>query len=160
MSARRPRNGFVLIATCIALIILMALAGLAVDIGRMHVIKSELQAFTDAAALSAAICLDGTDSGLVRARQSATELTTGPSAMKWDMGTQPVTDFKYDFAPDAKSWQSQPKDAANYRYARVIATAPAPLIFLRPFVAFSPEFANVAAASAAENTPSGTRLVQ
>ena len=55
MAVRRPRNGFVLIVTCVALTILLAFAALGIDIARMYVIKSELQAFTDAAALSAAI---------------------------------------------------------------------------------------------------------
>ena len=48
--------------------LLLGLAGLAIDIGRMYVIRAELQAFTDAAALSAALQLNGTDSGLARAR--------------------------------------------------------------------------------------------
>ena len=41
MSAARSQKGFVLIVTCIVLAILMAFAGLGVDIGRMYVIKSE-----------------------------------------------------------------------------------------------------------------------
>ena len=52
MPVQRSDKGFVLIVTCIALTILMALAVLGIDIGRMRVIKSELQAFTDAAALN------------------------------------------------------------------------------------------------------------
>ena len=59
VAVRRSRThqhqrGFVLIATSIALTILLALAALGIDIGRMYVIRAELQSFTDAAALSAA----------------------------------------------------------------------------------------------------------
>ena len=67
MSAARSQKGFVLIVTCIVLAILIALAALGIDVGRMYVIKSELQAFADAAALNAAIQMDGTDQGLERA---------------------------------------------------------------------------------------------
>ena len=161
MSPSRSRNGFVLIATCIALVILMALAGLAVDIGRMYVIKSELQAFADSAALTAAVQLNN---GPLQARNAVQELTTGANAMKWDLGSRPISDFTLAFAqgdtaPDPKSWQAEPKDFANRRFVRVIASAPAPLIFLRPFVYFQPDFAAVSAASIATNAPS-VRLVQ
>jgi uncharacterized membrane protein len=165
VSASRPKNGFVLIATSIALMILLALAGLAVDVGRMYVIKSELQAFADAAALSAAACLDGSGPGLAKARQAPRELTTGPNAMKWDLGTQPIAEFTSTFAqgdttPDTKTWQAEPKDAGSYRFVRVVATVPAPLIFLRPFQALHADFMTVAVASIAANSPTGARLVQ
>ena len=165
MSTSRPKKGFVLIATCIALAILLAVAALAVDIGRMYVIKSELQAFADASALTAAMRLDGTDAGVARARQASSDLATGPNAMKWDLGTKPVTEFTSTFAqgdaaPDPKTWQAQPKDAANYRFVRVVATAPAPLIFLRPFQALNQDFATVAASSVATNTPPAARLIE
>ena len=164
MSAARPKNGFVLIVTCIVLVILMALAGLAIDIGRMYVIKSELQAFTDAAALSAAVQLDGSAAGLARARQAPAQLTAGPNAMKWDLGTQTVTEIASSFAqgdaaPDPNSWQTDPRDAANYRFVRVVATAPAPLIFLRAFQVLHSDFSTVAASSVAAVSPS-LRLVQ
>jgi len=47
--------------------LLLGVAGLAIDIGRMYVIRAELQSFTDAAALSAAVELNGTDSGVALA---------------------------------------------------------------------------------------------
>ena len=49
-----------LIVTCIAMTVLLGFAALGVDLGRMYVIQTELQAFTDAAAVSAAMELDGT----------------------------------------------------------------------------------------------------
>ena len=161
MSPSRSRNGFVLIATCIALVILMALAGLAVDIGRMYVIKSELQAFADAAALTAAVQLNN---GPAVTRSAVQNLTQGSNAMKWDLGSRPITEFTLAFAqgdsaPDAKTWQSDAKDLAGRHFVRVIASAPAPLIFLRPFVWAQPDFANVSAAAIATSSPA-PRLVQ
>jgi Flp pilus assembly protein TadG len=145
MASCRSDKGFVLIVTCIVLATLLALAGLGIDIGRMYVIQSELQAFSDAAALNAALQLDGTAGGIARARQAASEFATGPHAMKWDLGSQPITDIKTSF--DAHS-------------VRVTASAPAPLIFLRALPAGKAGFSTVAVSSVAVKTVGGARLIQ
>jgi uncharacterized membrane protein len=138
---RSREDGFVLIVTCIVLAILLGLAGLGIDIGRMYVIRSELQAFSDAAALNAALQLDGID----RARKAASALATGPHAMKWDLGSQPITDITSSFVNND---------------VRIVASAPAPLIFLRAFPAGSSGFSNVTASSLARKTANGVRLIQ
>ena len=158
-------RGFVLIATSIALVILLALAGVGIDFGRMYVIRGELQSFADAAAIAAASRLDGTAGGLEKARQAPSYLATGTHAMKWDMGTQPITDFATSFAkgdatPDAKTWQEAPQDASDCRFVRVVASARAPLIFLRAFEALQPDTPVVAAASVAVKSEQIARLVQ
>lgn len=160
----RSERGFVLIVTSIALVILVAMAGLAIDLGRMHLIRSELQAFADAAALSAALRLDGSDQGIGNARQAPAELASGPHAMKWDMGTQPVADIAVSFAqgdeaPDPKTWQREPRGAGDYHFVRVVASVHAPLIFLRAFQVLKTDAA-VAAAGVAEKTGQAARLVQ
>lgn len=163
VAVRRSRNGFVLIITSVALIILLAFAALGIDIARMYVIKSELQAFTDAAALSAAMNLDGGSSGIAQARSAAEQLTTGPHAMKWDMGTKSISDIAEAFAqgdeiPDPKTWSPEPKDAGVYNFVRVTASAPAPLVFLR---IFQPrEASTVAASSVAMKTSAAARLME
>jgi uncharacterized membrane protein len=131
------------------MVILLAVAALAVDLGRMYVIKSELQAFTDAAALSEACQLDGSDAGNTRARAAAESLTQGPNAMKWDMGTQAISGIDSRF--ESKDGQ---------RSARVTVTAPAPLIFLRAFQSLNSDFATVAATSVALKTSEAARLIQ
>lgn len=158
--ARRPQRGFVLIVTAIALTILLVLAALGIDIGRMYVIRAELQSFTDAAALSAARELDGTDSGLANARTGAGRLATGPHAMQWDLGTRPITDIVTSFSADNKTWQEQPKQAGEYRFVRVVAAEPAPVIFLRIFQPLGLTSTTVAAASVAAKTEQSVRLVQ
>src|SRR5579864_2927987 len=142
---RRPDHGFVLIVTCIVLAILLGLAGLGIDIGRMYVIKSELQAFSDAAALNAALQLDGTDAGLARARHAASALATGPHAMKWDLGSQPITEISTSFVKND---------------VRIVVSAPAPLIFLRALPVGKAGFSNVSASSVAQKTAEGARLIQ
>lgn len=154
----QSQKGFVLIVTAISMTLLLGLAGLAIDIGRMYVIRAELQSFTDAAALSAALELNGTDSGIARARTGAGRLANGPHAMRWDMGTQPITNIVTSFSSDQATWQEQPKQAANFRFVRVIASQPAPVIFLRIFQPLTST--TVAAASVAAKTDASARLVQ
>jgi uncharacterized membrane protein len=138
--------------------LLLGLAGLAIDIGRMYVIRAELQSFTDAAALSAALELNGTDSGIAQARAGAGRLANGPHAMRWDMGTQPITNIATSFSSDRTTWQEQPKPASDSHFVRVIATEPAPVIFLRIFQPLSST--TVAAASVAAKTDQSARLVE
>ncbi len=165
MADCRSKRGFVLIVTSIALVILMAVAGLGIDIGRMYLIRSELQAFADAAALSAALRMDGTDPGIQAAHQAPGDLATGPNAMKWDMGTKPITEIATSFAkgetaPDSKSWQAEPQGAGDYHFVRVVASAPAPLIFLRVFQPLKSDASVVSAAAVAVAKPGAVRLVQ
>jgi hypothetical protein len=150
-------KGFVLIVTSIAMTLLLGLAGLGIDIGRMYVIRAELQSFTDAAALSAAMELNGTDSGIARARSGAGRLADGPHAMRWDMGTEPINNITTSFSSDNKIWQERPEQP-GVRFVRVVAAEPAPIIFLRIFQPRSSS--TVAAASVAAKTDSSVRLVQ
>jgi uncharacterized membrane protein len=163
VAVRRPRNGFVLIVTCVALTILLAFAALGIDIARMYVIKSELQAFTDAAALSAAMKLNGGSGGIRQAREAVAQLASGPHAMKWDMGTKAISEVSESFAqgsdsPNPKSWTAQPKDAGECRFVRVTASAPAPLVFMRIFQAR--DSSTVAASSVAMKTSDAARLTE
>ncbi|MGP0071834.1 MAG: pilus assembly protein TadG-related protein [Bryobacteraceae bacterium] len=142
------QRGFVLIVTSIALTMLLGLAGLAIDIGRMYVIRAELQSFTDAAALSAALDLDGTDAALAHARTAAQSLAQGPHAMRWDMGTQPIGNIVTTVSADQSGKQS----------VRVVATEPAPIIFLRIFQPLTST--TVAASSLATKDGPSVRLIQ
>jgi len=151
MARCRSDQGFVLIVTCIILAILLGLAGLGIDIGRIYVIQSELQAFSDAAALNAALQLDGTERGISRARQAASEFAAGPHAMKWDLGSKPITEITTSFINDA---------AGGSHSVRVIASAPAPLIFLLALPAGKSGFSTVTASSMAAKTAEGARLIQ
>jgi hypothetical protein len=148
MVSCRSDKGFVLIVTCIVLTILLGLAGLGIDLGRTYVIQSELQAFSDAAALNAALRLDGSEGGIKRARQAASEFATGPHAMKWDLGSQPINDITVSFPQ------------GNSHSVRVVVSAPAPLIFLRALPAGKAGFSTVAVSSVAAKTTGGARLIQ
>ena len=59
-NAREPnsgRQGFVLLTSAIAMIAVVEMLGLAIDVGRMYVVKAELQAWSDSAATAAAYAL-------------------------------------------------------------------------------------------------------
>lgn len=93
------QKGFVLIAMSVALVLLLGVMGLAFDIGRIYIARNEAQVFTDAAAMTAAAKLDGTDAGLDRARQAVAKLP-----MRWNLGTKSFTGVVVEFSPDKQSW--------------------------------------------------------
>src|SRR5687768_18262110 len=66
--ATAKRKGFVIVAVAVALVGLIAALGLAYDLGRVYIARSEAQNFTDAAAIAATLELDGTNAGITRAR--------------------------------------------------------------------------------------------
>ncbi len=109
------RRGFVLIAMSITMLLLLAMLGLAFDLGRVYIARNEAQVFTDAAAMAAASRLDGTAPGIERARQAVARLP-----MKWDLGTQEFTGVVVEFSSDGTKWERDPKDAGA-TMARVTA---------------------------------------
>ncbi len=146
MAARSKRDGYVLIMTCLALLVITGIAGLAVDVGRMYIVKSELQSLSDAAALTASLQLDGTSAGIVRAQLAARDVSSGENSLKWDMGTKNVSDVSVSFArglsaspnmPDDTTWSANPADASFYRFTRVVARVALPLSFVGAFHAYS-----------------------
>src|SRR5258708_19906247 len=77
-SADARISGYVLVALSLGLVFVLGMAGLAVDIGRMYITKSEAQSFVDSAAFYAALQLDGTQTGIGRAQ---TKVANNPK--KW-----------------------------------------------------------------------------
>jgi Flp pilus assembly protein TadG len=119
----RHQSGFVLIAMSVATLLLLAVLGLAFDLGRIYIARNEAQIFTDAAALSAAQKLatapaQGSDAALEAARQAITQLPN-----RWNLGTQKFAGVVIEFSADNKQWDKAPKDSSVVRYARVTAPA-------------------------------------
>src|SRR5580704_14603910 len=125
---RPPRQrGFVLIAMSVTMLLLLAVMGLAFDLGRIYIARNEAQVFADAAAMTAASKLDGTAAGLARARD-----TVAHSPMRWDLGTEPFTGVVIEFSSDGSAWDRNPKDASTLNEARVIVPANnVDIVFLR-----------------------------
>lgn len=113
---RNRQKGFVLIAMSVAMLLMLALLGMAFDFGRIYIAHNEAQVFTDAAALAAAQKLDGTSAGLDHAREAVKRLPN-----RWNLGTKSFEGVKIEFSADAKKWSAAPDNASGLLYARVIA---------------------------------------
>jgi Flp pilus assembly protein TadG len=121
------------------MVMLAGIAGLVVDVGRLYIAKNELQSFVDAAATAAALQLDGTREGIVRAQTAVAMKASGPDALKWDMATKDITNYSVVFANsvDSATWDENPSNPPNYRYAKVTAGVRVPLMFMRVFYGLS-----------------------
>jgi uncharacterized membrane protein len=147
----------VLIAMSITMLLLLAVMGMAFDLGRIYIARNEAQVFTDAAAMTAASKLDGTAAGIERAREAVTHLP-----MRWNLGTQEFTGVIIEFGHpgsggDPDKWERDPKAAAQVTMARV--TAPSndvEITFLR--AVGGPRAFTVPASSAASSNP--VRVIQ
>lgn len=117
MNSPRPtsQRGFVLIAMSVSMLLMLAVIGLAFDLGRIYIARNEAQIFTDAAAMTAASKLDGTAAGIGRARAGVSQLP-----LRWNLGTREFTGVVVEFSPDGVKWERNP-DAAAVTMARVTA---------------------------------------
>ena len=131
--------------------LLLAVIGLAFDLGRVYIARNEAQVFVDAASLAAAQQMNGTVAGLARAQAAAERLPN-----RWNLGNEPFTGVQLEFSADQEHWQPmpdvQPKDVAALRFVRV--TAPdnhLGVIFLR--AVGGPESFTVPARAVAATNP-------
>jgi Flp pilus assembly protein TadG len=130
---RDKRDGFSLLLAACCLTVMVGMFGLTVDLGRMYVVKSEVQAFADAAALAAALRLNGTNSGISSANAIG---LSGPGTNRWNFNTQTVPSNSVTLAfATTKEGPWQAADAtgtgAGYRFARVNVAANLPVYFIR-----------------------------
>lgn len=120
------RRGFVLITAGAAALILVASLGMAVDLGRMYIVRTEAQNFTDSVAIESASELDGTTDGLVRAAGVA-----GRNSQRYDLGRYRFQAVTTEFATALTGpWEQAGSAAARSRFARVTARTDVPLYFL------------------------------
>src|SRR5512140_3004937 len=96
--------------------LLLAVVGMAFDMGRVYIARNEAQIFADAAAMTAAKQLDGTAAGLARARAMVAALPN-----RWNLGTENFTGVVTEFSTDGQQWDVEPKDTAGLQFARVTA---------------------------------------
>ena len=133
------RKGSTLIATGLCVTSMLGMLGLALDLGRVYIAKNETQTFCDAAALSAAMALDG--GGFTAAGNAVAQST----ANKWNLGTASFaaasenTSVLTEFAkpqptepskPDERTWSATPPSAAGYLFVRVTTQVTLPLYIL------------------------------
>lgn len=136
-------RGYMLLTMSLSAVVLLGALGLAVDVGRIFIGKSEVQSFSDSAALFATLKLDGTFDGITAAQHA---VATNGNA--WNLDTTRVSTYQIDFATAASGpWVTNPSPATGYIYTRVQATAPVNLLFIPVLV--SKQVQNVTALSVA-----------
>ena len=124
--AQKNKRGVVLILAAVGAFAMVGILGLAFDLGRMHVAKSELQNYTDAAAIGAALKLDGTSAGVTRATSSATN-----DVNQWSFGSESVGSVAVTYAQGLTSaYVANPASALDYRFVQVRAEQAVPLYFM------------------------------
>lgn len=125
-------KGFVLLSTAVAIVTVIGFLGLAVDAGRLYVIKSELQTYADDAAIAAAWALDGTSKGIANASQAIQNTSGSPSASnRWNFSTQAVTNAQIGFSASAGGpFVSNPVTASGVVFAQVSVSESVPIYFL------------------------------
>jgi len=127
--AQRNKRGVILILAAVGAFAMVGILGLAFDLGRMFVARSELQNYTDAAAIGAALKLDGTSAGVTRATTAATN-----DVNQWSFGTESVGSVTVKYAQGLSSaYVANPASALDYRFVQVEAQQPVPLYFMPLF---------------------------
>ena len=105
-----------LIAMSVTMLLLLAVMGLAFDVGRIYIARNEAQVFTDAAAMAAASKLDGTKAGMDLAREAVAKIPR-----RWNLGTQEFKGVVVEFSSDGSRWEKDPRDVSSMTQARVTA---------------------------------------
>ena len=120
------KRGFTLLTTGACSIAMLGMLGLAVDLGRVYVVKNEMQAYADSASLAAALELDGTVAGISRAQSAVANNTN-----RWNLGSTIFSGTQTRFATDANGpWESSPGSPSDVKYVRVRASGTLSLLFL------------------------------
>ncbi|MBN9659000.1 MAG: hypothetical protein J0H49_12525 [Acidobacteria bacterium] len=118
MTRRYKQRGFSLLTTGVCLIVLIGMLGLVFDLGRAFITKNEAQAFTDAAALAAAVQLNGSNSGITNALNAVASMKI---VNKWQFSTNSYSNVTLEFSTDKATWTAAPPSPVNVKYARVTA---------------------------------------
>ena len=81
MRRNGKERGFSLIMITMSLVVMMGMLGLTFDLGRMFIVKNELQTYVDAAALAGAKQLNGQQSGIDAAHKVSQYGPNGTSSV-------------------------------------------------------------------------------
>jgi Flp pilus assembly protein TadG len=115
---------------------MIGMLGLAFDLGRMFIVKNELQTFVDASAIAACRQLDGSQLGVRTAHNTATAGPLGstrPNGWNFDVNAiANITDtYATSFTGTYDNYATASSNATNnYRFINVTANATLPLYFL------------------------------
>ncbi len=152
-AARRSnrQRGYIMVMFTLSLFMLLGVCGLAVDMGRLYVAKSETQSFADAAALNAAVQLSVSPGGFAAAKTAATQ-----TSKKWEFETKTFTNVTISYGTTSTdAFITTPpapgKQASDYKFVMVTARASVPMYLLS--AAIGSKAGNVAASAIAGQEP-------
>ena len=130
------QSGFSLLLIATSGTVMIGMLGLSFDLGRMFIVKNELQTFVDASAVAACRQMDGTQAGVQLAHNTATAGPLGsstPNGWNFDVNRiSNITDtYATSFGGTYDSYATASGGATNnYRFIKVAANATMPLYFL------------------------------
>ena len=135
LKTMRPnyRNGgFVLISAAGGILAIIGMLGLATDVGRLYIVKTELQGNADLAAMAAAYALDGTAQGIVKARSLAQNgFGAGAPLNRWNFATQTVSTPQVTFGTlSGAIYTSAPANPVGVIFVQVSVAQTLRLFFL------------------------------
>lgn len=107
--------------TVVSVFALLGFAALAVDIGHVRMVQAELHAATDAGSLAGVQGLDGTEAGLVRARELAVQFTFANLADRRSVVVDPTADVTLGTWDDAGGTFTASDDPLLVDAVRVVA---------------------------------------
>lgn len=125
-------KGFILVTVALGLAATFGVIGLVIDVGRVYVVKTELQRFADSAAAAASYELNGTVSGITSATSIA-QNGFGSAAGRngWDFGTKTVTSAQATFAAVVGGpYSASPSDASDVKFVQVSAAETVSYFFM------------------------------
>ena len=133
-SRRNRQRGMVLLTMAVTAIAMIGAMGLAIDVGHIFIVKNETQAYVDAAAIAAALKMDGTTAGITRANTEATNLS---AHWNFDSATLSSPTVEFSSASSGATWYTPGNVttalAPTMRFTRVTKTV-APNIYFVPVV--------------------------
>jgi len=152
LKSRARQRGAVLVWFALSFLSLIGFIGVAVDVGRMYIVRNEAQSFADAAALAAAAELNGTTSGLTAATTAANS-----NWGKYHFGSLsfPAPDVKFSTARTGPWSATPPNPPVNYAFAQVTVTVNDLPMYLMPIITGQPT-GTVAAKAVAGQIQVGT----
>ncbi len=107
--------GVILLVFAVLVFGIVGICGLAIDLGQMYVAKGELQNYTDAASIAAALKLDGTTNGITQATSEALN-----NVNTWKFGTGSASNVTVEFSTAVDgAYIANPLTGVGYRFARV-----------------------------------------
>jgi Flp pilus assembly protein TadG len=137
-----------MLMTGICLVFLFGALGLVFDLGRAFITKNEAQAFTDSAALTAAMRLTGTSAGIEAAKAGVKG-----DANKWLMQTKKFSNVLTEFSTNRSNWFAAPGVATDIRYVRVTAPTNSVTLHFLSMVGAPKEMAVAARSVAGQQLP-------